>query len=129
MSKNVKPTQQSLAKWKRFVRYLKRERQWCPIFSFGRMVEEVTTFTDSDWAGRKETRQSSNAGLILLGNHALKAYTLRQNIIASMSAGTDLFSAALCASQSKGIVSLFRDLSYETKPVLAIDAYWKLAAH
>ena len=54
MSKNVKPTQQSLAKWKRFVRYLKRQRQWSPTFSFGRMVEEVTTFTDSDWAGRKK---------------------------------------------------------------------------
>ena len=91
---------------KRFVRYLKRERHWGPIFSYGRMVEEVTTFADSDWAGRKETRQSSNAGLILLGNHALKAYTRRQNIIASISAGTELFSAALGAFQSKGIVSL-----------------------
>ena len=114
---------------KRFVRYLKRERQWGPIFSYGRMVEEVTTFTDSDWAGRKETRQSSNAGLILLGNHALKAYTRRQNIIASIRAGTELYAAALGASQSKGIVSLLRDQSYETKPVLAIDAYWKLEAH
>ena len=29
----------------------------------------------------------------------------------------------------KEFVSLLRDLSYETKPVLAIDAYWKLEAH
>ena len=36
--------QQSLAKWKRLVRYLKRDRRWGYIFSYGRMVEKVTTF-------------------------------------------------------------------------------------
>ena len=33
------PTQQSLAKLKRLVRHLKRERQSDGVFSFGRMVE------------------------------------------------------------------------------------------
>ena len=40
------PTQHCFAKLKRFVRYLKRERQWGRIFRYGRLVEEVTTFTD-----------------------------------------------------------------------------------
>ena len=40
------PNQQSLAKLKRLVRYLKRERQWGQMFGYGRLVEEVTTFTD-----------------------------------------------------------------------------------
>ena len=51
----------------RLVRYLKRQRQWWNIFSYGRMVEEVTKISDSDWAGCKETRKSSSAGVILLG--------------------------------------------------------------
>ena len=33
------PTQQSLAKLKRLVRHMKRERQWDRVFSYGRMVE------------------------------------------------------------------------------------------
>ena len=48
------PNQQSLAKLKRLARYLK---QWGQIYGYGRLVEDVKTFTDSDWAGWKETRK------------------------------------------------------------------------
>ena len=116
------PDQQSMAKLKRLVRYLKRERQWGPVFSYGRMAEEATTFTDSDWGGCKETRISSSAGVILLGDHTLNAYTRKQKIIAKSSAEAELYAAALGASGSKGIVSLLKDVGYEMKPVLAIDA-------
>ena len=116
------PTQQSLVKLKRLARYLKRERQWGQVFKYGKTVEEVTTFTDSDWAGCKETRKSSSAGVVMLGEHALKAYTRKQKIIARSSAEAELYAAALGASESKGTVSLLRDLGYEKKPVLAIDA-------
>ena len=81
---DVKPTQQSLVKLKRLARYLKRERQWGQMFKYGKTVEEVTTFTDSDWAGCKETRKSSSAGVVMLGEHALKAYTRKQKIIVRM---------------------------------------------
>ena len=88
----------------------------------GRKVEEVTTFSASDWAGCKETRKSSSAGLILLGSHTLKAHTRKQKIIAISSAEAELYAAALGAFQSKGTVSLLKDLGHEMKPVLAIDA-------
>ena len=58
----------------------------------------------------------------MLGEHTLKAYTRKQKIIARSSAEADLYAAALGASELKGIVSLLRDLGYEKKPVLAIDA-------
>ena len=85
-------------------------------------VEEVTMFTDSDWAGCKETRKSSSAGVVMIGADALKAKTRKQKIIARSSAEAELYAAALGASEVKGIVSLLRDLGYEKKPVLAIDA-------
>ena len=53
----------------------------------------------------------------MLGDHALKANTRKQNIIARRSAEAELYATALGASESKGIVS-----GYEIKPVLAIDA-------
>ena len=79
-------------------------------------------FTDSDWAGCKETRKSSSAGVAMSGAHALKAYTRKQKIIARSSAEAELYAAALEASELKGIISLMRDLGYEKKPVLAFDA-------
>ena len=116
------PTQQSLAKLNRLTRYLKRERQWGQVFKYGKTVEEITVFTDSDWAGCKETRKSSSAGIVMMGAHALKAYTRKQKIIARSSAEAEMYAAALGASELKGIVSLLRDLECEKKPVLAIDA-------
>ena len=115
-------TQRSLAKLQRLVRYLKRERQWVQIFSYGRMVEELTTSPDSVWTGCKETRKSSSAGVILPGSHTLQAYTRKLKIIARGRAEAELYAAALGASESKGIDSLLKDLRCEMKPVLAIDA-------
>ena len=86
------------------------------------MVEEVTTLSDSDWAGFEETRKSSSAGVILPGNHTLKSDTRKQKTIARSSAEAELYAAALGASGSKGIVSLLKDLGHEIQPVLAIDA-------
>ena len=89
------------------------------MFKYEKTVKEVTMFTDSDWAGCKETRKSSSAGIVMLGAHA---YTRKQKIIARSSAEAELYAAALGASEVKGIVSLLRDLGYENRPVLAIDA-------
>ena len=115
------PTQQRFAKLKRLVRYLKRERLWgnIQLWENGRRNDNIS---DSDWADCKEARQSSIAGVILLSNHTLKAYMRKQMIIARSSAEAVLYAAALEASESKGHASLLKDLGYEVKPVLAIDA-------
>ena len=39
------------------------------------MNSEVTVFSDSDWAGDKESRNLSSAGVALVGQHLLEAYT------------------------------------------------------
>ena len=86
------------------------------------MTKDLTVFTDSDWAGCKETRKSSSAGVLMLGKHTLKAYTRKQRIIAKSSAEAELYAAALGASEAKGVQSMMFDLGFEVKPVLAIDA-------
>ena len=83
------------------------------MFKYEKAVEEVTMFTDSDWAGCKETRKSSSSGVVMSGAHALKAYTRKQKIIARSSAEAELYAAALGASELKGIISLMRDLGQE----------------
>ena len=70
------------------------------MFEYGKQVEEVTTFTDSDWAGCKETRKSSSAGVVMLGEHALKLHTRKQKVIARSSAEAELHAAASGASGS-----------------------------
>ena len=67
------------------------------------MSSEVTVFSDADWAGDKETRKSSSAGVALVGRHLLKAYTRKQKIITvGISAEAELYAAALGVSEAKG---------------------------
>ena len=120
--KMLSPNQQSFAKLKRLARYVKRERQWGQVFENGELAEELTVFTDSDWAGCKEIRKSSSAGVLMLGRHTLKAYTRKQKAIAKSSAEAELKAAALGASEAKGVQSMMRDFGFAVKPVLAIDA-------
>ena len=60
---------------------------------YGIMTEELTVFTDSGWAGCKETRKPSNAGVLMLGGHTMKAYTRKQKVIAKSSAKAELCSS------------------------------------
>ena len=76
---------------------------------------------------RKIGRRGDNIHRLELGrlqgnSNALKAFTRKQKIIARSSAEAELCAAALGASESKGIVSLLRDLGCEMKPLLPIDA-------
>ena len=96
------PNQQSLAKLKRLARFLKRERQWGQVFEYGKLAEELTVSTDSDWAGCKGSRKSSSGGVMMLGRHHLKACTREQKVIAKGSAEAELYAAALGASEAKG---------------------------
>ena len=89
------PSQHRFTKLRRLVRNLKGERQWIQVFAFGNMSSEVTVFSDSDWPGDKETRNSSSAGVALAGRHRLEAYTRKQKIIARSSAEAELYAAAL----------------------------------
>ena len=71
------------------------------LFEYGVLTEELTVFTDSDWAGCTETRKSSSAGVLMLGMHTLKAYTRKQKVIAKSSAEAELYAAGLGASEAK----------------------------
>ena len=114
------PNQQTLAKLKRLASYLKRKRQWGQVFEYGKIAEELTVFTGSDWAGCKETRMSSS--VLMLGGHTMKAYTRKQKVIAKSSTEAELYAAALGASEAKGVQSMMYHLGFAVKPVLAIDA-------
>ena len=86
------------------------------------MAEELAAFTDSDWAGCKETRKSSSAGVLMLGGHTMKTYTRKHKVIAKSSVEAEMYAAAWGASEAKGVQCMMFDLGFEVKPVLAIDA-------
>ena len=113
------PSQHSFTKLKQLVRYLKGQRQWIQVFKLGDMSSEATVFSDSGWAGDKETRKSSSA---FAGRHFFKAHRRKQKIIARSSPEAELCVGALGASEAKGVQSIMCDLGFAMKPVLIFDA-------
>ena len=61
---------------------LERRMAMGHVISYGQMSTELTTYSDADWTGDKDTRTSSSAYVVLMGNHMLKAYTRKQKITA-----------------------------------------------
>ena len=84
------------------------------------------------WAGCKETRKSSSAGVILLGNHALKEYTRKQNIIAKNCRGrAERSSIGSVAAERSGLrdeaSAGHRCKSHQTHSTLTRN--WNIDAH
>ena len=87
------------------------------------MAEELTVFTDSDWASCKETRKSSSAGVMMLGRDTLKAYTRKQNVhCKGQRSGRTVCSGNGSVRSQGGSEHDARLGLFAVKPVLAIDA-------
>ena len=120
--RNVKPHASEPCQVAKASQYWKREEAVGTDLQLWKMSEQVMTYSYSDWAMCKGTRKSSSAGVMLIGDHMLTAYSRKQHAISKSNAESTLYVAALAASGSKGIVSLMFGLGYVMKPVLAIEA-------
>ena len=86
------------------------------------LQSDVSTYSDSDWTCEKETRTSSIAGVAVIGNSMLRAWTHKQRIIVRSSAEATLNAAALRASKWRGIASMMCDFGFLLKHVVLIDS-------
>ena len=67
---------------------------------------ELTTYTDSDWAGCKITARSTTGGIIMIGNHIIKSWSRTQKTIALSSAEAELTAMVKGTCESLGVSSM-----------------------
>ena len=63
----------------------------------------------------RDSKKPSSARVVQLGNHTPKACTRKQKIIARSSAEAELHAEVLGSSESKGIVSLLKDMASQVE--------------
>ena len=68
----ARPREEDWLKLKRVARYLVGAPRLVQKFQWQNMPRELHTFTDSDWAGDRETRKSTSGGAITWGCHTIK---------------------------------------------------------
>ena len=82
----------------------------------------ILAFSGSDWAGDRVSRKSTSGGCLTVGAHLVKSWSNTQKIIALSSGEAELYSAVKAVSEMVGLRSLMRDLGYDARLRLMVDA-------
>ena len=82
-------------------------------YAFNGIGSRITTYSDSDWAGDRQSRKSTSGGCSMLGNHLIKSWSSNQSIIALSSGEAELYAITKAACQTIGLVALAEDFGEE----------------
>ena len=116
------PTEGNWLLMKRMARYLKGCPRLVQMFRWQDPSFDLSTYTDSDWAGDKISRKSTSGGIAFRGTHCIKSWSSNQTIIALSSAEAELYALLKGACQTLGLKSMAADLGDEVQAGLWSDA-------
>ena len=107
---------------KRLGRYLIGRTRSVLHFGYQDNQSEVVVWSDTDFAGCRNERKSTSGGVVMLGSHCLKSWSLTQKVIALSSGEAEYYGLAKSGSQGVGIRALLGDLGVVCTVVLNTDA-------
>lgn len=76
------PIEADWDKVKKLGRYLKKHPRLIMKFVNQETPKELDTYVDTDYAGCRKTRRSTNGGVILHGSHIIKSWVTTQTVVA-----------------------------------------------
>ena len=108
-----KPEKEDGLRAKRLARYLKGSERVVVKFGFQQMPSEIVVWSDTDFAGCRRTRRSTSGGVVMLGGHCVKTYSLTQDTIALSSGESEFYGIVKAATQGLGIKGLMMDMGLD----------------
>ena len=118
----AKPREGDWLKLKRVARYLVGAPRLVQAFEWQDLPTELLKFTDSDWAGDRDTRKSTSGGAITWGWHTLKAWLATQQVIALSSGEADLYVLVNGVAPSHGLAGVLNDFGIGVGCAFCTDA-------
>ena len=76
-----RPTEEDWKALKKLGRYLVKRPRGGTLWRWQGKPELVTTWVDNDFAGCRRTGKSTSGGVLKLGSHLLKTWSITQGII------------------------------------------------
>ncbi len=107
---------------KRIIRYWKGKPRVAIRYWFQDESEQITVFTDSDWAGDKTTRKSTSGGVVCRGQHTISWWCKLQSHIALSSCEAELNAALKGAVEGLNVQRLAASRGDELPVELRTDA-------
>ena len=116
------PNNGDWARLKRLGRYVKGRPRLVQMYEWQNAQRTVTTYSDADWAGCKQTRKSTTGGCIKIGHHTIKGWSKTQALVALSSGESELYAALKAAAETLGIMSVLKDLNWQMEGRVYGDA-------
>ena len=107
------PNKNSYLKLKRVIRYLVGLPRLVYKFDFQSLPTHADIYTDTDFAGCKETRRSTSGGVIRVGTHTVRHWSKTQTTIALSSGEAELSGIGTGIAEALGFQSLARDMGWQ----------------
>ena len=107
---------------KRLARYLVGVPRMTAFYKWQSMPMELRAYSDTDWAGCKNTRRSTSGGIVMHGDHWIKSWSKTQTLVSLSSAEAELYGTVRASSELLGIRSMARDYGRHLSGRLYADA-------
>ena len=107
------PSNGDWLKLKRLGRYIKGRPRLQQIFAWQLAQGMVTTYSDADWAGCKQSRKSTTGGCITVGKHTIKGWSKTQALVALSSGESELYASLKAAAETLGLMSMLKDSNWK----------------
>ena len=107
---------------KRLGRYLVDKTRVVVNFPYQEAVKKVTVWVDTDYAGCRRTRKSTSGGVVMLGKHLIKGWSVTQAVIALSSGEAEYYGIVKGSSVGLGIRSVLADLGCRARLVVCMDS-------
>ena len=121
------PTRGAWKKLKRLGRYLLAHPRSVFQYNWQGEEHEVDGYTDSDWAGCKQTGKSTSGGVIMIGEHFIKGYSRTQKAVTLSSAEAELVAMVKASSEILGVLGMMKDWNTDGAGVIWGDSSAALA--
>jgi len=118
----AKPRAKDLQALKRLPRYLAGRPRVVCAYRAQRLPKTIEGWCDSDWAGFPETRKPTSGGIVIWGQHPLKAWSITQGVVALSSGEAQYFAMVKAGSQCLGIKAMLSDFGLRSRIKLITDA-------
>ena len=103
-------------------KYLVGKERFVNEFNYQRENKFIDVWTDTDYAGCRETRKSTSGGLIMLGKHVIRTWSATQRVIALSSGEAEFYGMVKGGAEAMGSRSILSDLGLEHKIRLSEDS-------
>ena len=117
-----KPREGDLTRLQRLGRYVAQHPRLIQRFAPQGHTRFLDVWVDTDYAGCKETRRSTNGGVITLGSHVLKTWSNTQTTVALSSGEAEYYGMVKGGSMALGVRSMLADMGIKVEIRIRTDA-------